>query len=77
MTNLNKMKYRNYHNEPLRKSELLFIKKRIKEIHKIIHISENDDILDNLQSELDDILIILKKSHKAAKARQIGLKLVS
>lgn len=66
--------------EPLTKLELFELNKEIDQIEKILEITNDDDILENLDNRLNEICLYLEKSlnitTKSEKIKKIGLKLV-
>lgn len=66
--------------EPLTKLEMFELNKEIDQIEKILEITNDDDILENLDNRLNEIYLYLEKSLnniiKSEKIKKIGLKLV-
>lgn len=63
----------------LTKGELHKIEKRVEELENIIELCDpgrDDDILANSESELDEIVNVLEKSYKAARIKEVGLRLI-
>lgn len=61
--------------DQLTKFELLALDHRVTEINKLLDLDLDDDIWDNLMSELDEIEEKLEKSIKAYKIKQSGLRI--
>lgn len=67
---------RNFKINPLTKRELNSLDNRVVKIKNIIEITDEEDILDNLENELDEIISILKRSIKLATIRECSLRIV-
>lgn len=77
MRNTEQLQKSNLISNPLTKGEIRMLSKRIENISNTIAITDENDIINNLERELDIILGILERSYYGIKKNKAKLRVVA